>query len=464
MSPGRPEAAADKRIPFEHDYDRLLFSTPVRRLADKTQVFPLERNDGVRTRLTHSHEVSNLARSICNRLLRTSPSCFGGVGDLSQVAPVIMATIGLAHDLGNPPFGHQGERAIGNWFDQNKVLFEFHERDRKEKLKQPVPSMLRNDFLKFEGNAQTLRLLARLQSTSGSNGLNLTAATLAALMKYTVPSHATNEDGAPSKKYGFFASENDVVDWIRRKTGLKEGQRHPLTWLMEACDDTAYSILDIEDAMKKELVSPEDLRVYIDNLFRKSEEGGGLVNQLKDDFEKADAIKADLSRVKEVKISYLRTRLIEKVITGAAEEFLKDQNSILSFQRKKPLLECGTFASDLIDALKRFARTHAYNSSGVLKVELLGAKVISKVMDILWDAISSRKEFMDRSSKRTSPQAAYAYSKISANYRWHFEHETKASKLPIRYHEMQLLTDMVSGMTDSFALELCDSLKVAVDD
>ena len=258
-------------------------------------------------------------------------------------------------------------------------------------------------------------------------------------------------------------SETDVVSWVREQTGLIAGHRHPLTWLMKACDDTAYSILDVEDAIKKDLVSPEDLRAFITKRFFDSTDGGGIVNQLQLDFQKADGAGADLTRVKEIKTSYIRTRLVERVLTGAAEEFLRDRQAILQYGRTKPLLECGGFASELIDALKEFARTHAYNSPNVLQLELQGARVIEGLMNLMWEAITGREDFLNLSSRRHSPQAAYVYSKISGSYRWHFEHDSKDSKLPIRYREMQLLTDMISGMTDRFAVDLYAQLKAATD-
>ncbi|GEP54905.1 deoxyguanosinetriphosphate triphosphohydrolase [Reyranella soli] len=395
-----------------------------------------------------------MARSLGTRILRTNRSCFGDDPTVQESVPVILATVGLAHDLGNPPFGHQGEAAIGKWFARCTPLFDAPGEVVPAAEFTPVASDQRGDFLKFEGNAQTLRLLVRLQNTSGPSGLNLTAGTLAALMKYTVPSHRTAKGNAATKKFGYFASEGDVVDWIREKTGLAAGQRHPLTWLMEASDDAAYSILDVEDAIKKDLVSPEDLRAFIRSKFYETTEGGGLVNQLEQDFKKADETIADLTRIKEIKASYLRTRLVERVLTGAAEEFLKDREAIFSYQRTAPLLECRSFASEVTAALKEFARTHAYNSPDVLRVELQGARVISGLMDLMWDAIASREVFAKLNSRRTSPQAAFVYSKISDSYRWHFEQASGASGLPIRYREMQLLTDMISGMTDRFAVEL----------
>ena len=280
-------------------------------------------------------------------------------------------------------------------------------------------------------------------------------------MKYTVPSSATAKGSAATKKYGFFASEADVVEWVRDATGLAPGQRHPLTWLMEACDDTAYSILDVEDAVKKELISPEDLRAFISSKFYSSTEGGGRVKQLQKDFQKADATNADLSRIREIKTSYIRTRLVETVITGAAEEFIRDRNKILNYTRVNSILECSTFASKLTKALKEFAYTHAYNSPHVLQIELQGARVIEGLMDLMWSAITGRALFSDLRSRRGEPRDAFVYSKMSASYRWHFENDSSGPKLPIRYREMQLLTDMISGMTDRFAVELKAELQAA---
>lgn len=426
----------------------------MRRLADKTQVFPLERNDSVRTRLTHSHEVSNLARSLGNRLVRQNPKLFSDNPEICADVPNILATIGLAHDLGNPPFGHQGEAAIGRWFKDNIAIFDGSELERNYPRFEPVAVADREDFLKFEGNAQTLRLLTRLQNTSGSAGLNLTAGTLAALMKYTVRSSAVDRSKAASKKHGFHAAEQDVVDWIRAETGLQEGQRHPLTWIMEACDDIAYSVLDIEDGIKKGLVSAEDLRAFVVSKFSKTDAGGGLTNQLEDDFQQADKGGSSLSRIKEIKASYIRTRLIEKLMTGAATAFIASRDEIFGHTRTKPLLDDGSFESDLCESLKDFAREHAYKSPEVLRIELQGAQVLNRLMDQMWQAITERSSFESRKSRRTSPAAAYVYSRISDSYRWQFENNADGHKLPTRYCEALLLTDMISGMTDGFAVQL----------
>ena len=230
----------DPRIPQQHDYDRLLFSPPVRRLANKTQVFPLEKNDTVRTRLTHSHEVANLARSMGDRVLVAKPLW----GPHTAEVRAILSAVGLAHDLGNPPFGHEGEKAIGQWFKDNNKVF--------ESASGHIAEAMRPEFTDFEGNAQTIRVVTKLQVSPGGNGLDLTAATLAAMMKYPVTCDLRSKSSQCTKKFGYFECESDLVDWVRSMTGLGSGQRHPLTWLMEAADDTAYSSLDIEDAIKKE--------------------------------------------------------------------------------------------------------------------------------------------------------------------------------------------------------------------
>jgi dGTPase len=155
--------------------------------------------------------------------------------------------------------------------------------------------------------------------------------------------------------------------------------------------------------------------------------------------------------------------LIERVLTGAAEEFLRDRDQIIKHNRTKPLLECGSFTSALIGALKEFGRTHAYNSPAVLGIELQGSRVITGLMDLMWKAITKRESFSDLGSRRPLPQHAYVYSKISSSYRWHFERESGGTGLPIRYREAQLLTDMISGMTDRFAVELHAELKVATN-
>lgn len=443
--------SVEVRTEVERDFDRILFSTPVRRLADKTQVFPLERNDSVRNRLTHSHEVSNLARSIGVSVAFDEEFVPADLKPQRNI-PSLLAAVGLAHDLGNPPFGHQGEYAIQSWFDENRDKWD------NESLDDPM----KQDFLKFEGNAQTIRLLTRLQLINDDYGLNLTYATLAAIMKYP-----TGSDGVPSekkdrdkdvarKKHGYFQSEKTIVEEIWEKTGLKEGVRHPLTFIMEACDDVAYSVLDAEDSVKKGLVSFSDLMSYLEH---HKNEDSAIQRVLKDSCKKHKKYrKENLSPAELNDISMQRFRVfaIGQMINDVREAFLKHKDQIMAGDLKSDLLTVSD-SNRLCEVLKQFDKEHAYVHRSVLEVELTGYNTIRALMDFFWEAITQRKKSDKLGSRRNTPFASYAYNRISENYRRIFESEE--NKMPIRYKEIQLLTDMISGMTDSYALSLYDELK-----
>lgn len=447
---------SDHRSAFEHDYDRLLFSTPVRRLSDKTQVFPLDRNDGVRTRLTHSHEVANLAKSIGNRLINDKiiPNSRSEERDIIS----ILQSIGLAHDLGNPPFGHQGESAISNWFKLNKDwIFDKQTNECKDKLVEVVPERLWDEFLAFEGNAQTIRVISKLQVSTGGNGLNLTAGTIGALMKYTVPADGkVNEKhrdfNASKKKYGYFESEIALVNWMRKFTGLEPGQRHPLTWIMEAADDIAYSVLDIEDAMKKCIMSPDDVLAWSHESL--SEHYDDLLGVFDEKFSLANQAGQSINDVRDIKASYLRTYFIQRLIDEAVAKYTESKEKIDKYDMRLGLLD----ENELCEFLKEIAKKCVFNSTEVLRVEAEGANYLSVIMNFLWDAISSRKDFDDIMSRRNSAVAAYGFSIVSDNYVQAAKDcsmlDRDGNALPMRYRELRLLTDMVAGMTDGFAREL----------
>jgi len=450
---GKPLNAGGDRTEIERDYDRVLFSTPVRRLADKTQVFPLEKNDSVRTRLTHSHEVSNIARSIGVALSHNKDTPFFKV-ELQRDLPSILATVGLAHDIGNPPFGHQGEYAIGDWFKTNAdSVFQFLD-CADETLDDETKKRMRLDFEKFEGNAQALRILTKLQIMNDNFGLNLTCGALAALMKYPGTSEKQDKSKIATKKFGCFHSELDVVEDVWRETGLEEGLRHPLTFLMEASDDIAYSVLDVEDAVKKGLVSYRDLISFLEVDDNGNPEGDAII---KDVVERAEAQhkkhkQANLSpeEVNDLSTQMFRVFAIGNMVTAVISAFIDKQADI----------EAGTLTNDLIsesnaallcEKLKDFAFANAYKHRSVLELELEGHKVIHSIMDMLWPAIESRGDpEEEKKGHPGTPFEKYAYGRISENYRRVFENPNQ--NLPLGYRRCQLLADMVSGMTDSFAL------------
>ncbi|MGC9456765.1 MAG: dGTP triphosphohydrolase [Halothiobacillaceae bacterium] len=440
-------ASGETRTEIERDYDRVLFSTPVRRMADKTQVFPLERNDMVRTRLTHSHEVANLARSV-GIDLAFNHGLGASVKNAPRDIPALLATIGLAHDLGNPPFGHQGEDAIARWFAT-------HQRAVLDSAPELTPAM-KQDFLRFEGNAQTLRLLTKLQLINDDYGLNLTFATLAALMKYTVASDQVRPDQVASRKHGYFQSERHIVEEVREATGLAPGQRHPLTFIMEACDDIAYSVLDAEDAVKKRLVSFSDIVAFLRHAAPDDPMVDAVCSQASQEHKRYRQEQLSPAELNDISMQTFRIRAISALMQAVAETWLQNREAIENGAFESELISRSRAAA-LLDALKQFNWRHAYRHKSVLKVELTGFQVIHGLMDAFWYAITDRIDPRDPASPRRSPLSSYVYGLISENYRRVFE--SPGNDLPLRYREAQLVTDMLAGMTDTYAVSLWEEVR-----
>ncbi|HER35685.1 MAG: dNTP triphosphohydrolase [Halothiobacillaceae bacterium] len=434
------------RTAIERDYDRVLFSTPVRRMADKTQVFPLDRSDSVRTRLTHSHEVANLARSVGIDLV-FNQSIAAGLPEAKRDVPALLATIGLAHDLGNPPFGHQGEDAIARWFEINRATV----------LDDPALSpAMTQDFLRFEGNAQTLRLLTKLQLINDDYGLNLTLASLAALVKYPAASDEIDPARVTHKKHGYFQSESGLMDEVWAGTGLAAGQRHPLTWVMEACDDIAYSVLDAEDAVKKGLLSFSDTIAFLrheapdDPVVAKVCEAAAAEHKAY----RRERLSPD--ELNDISMQTFRIRAIGALMEAIGEVFIESLPAMAEGRFERELVDASR-GGPLLAALKACNWQHAYRHKSVLRVELTGLTVIHGLMDAFWYAITRREQREDPASPRATPLAGYIYQRISENYRRVFE--SPGNPMPIRYREAQLLTDMISGMTDSFAVSLFEEFR-----
>lgn len=445
----------EHRIELERDYDRLLFSTPVRRLADKTQVFPLDPNDSVRTRLTHSHEVANLARGIGTALVydhRDKLQVPETLNPLRSI-PSLLGAISLAHDLGNPPFGHQGEEAIRSWVkrhsrpkSEDAISFDIFDDSGLTKAN-------KLDFLNFEGNAQSLRLLTRLQILNDDYGLNMSYAFLAALMKYPVGSDKTDKTSQARKKFNFFQSEAPIVKEVWEQTGLSEGVRHPLTCVMEACDDIAYSILDIEDAAKKGLVSFHDVLAWLRHV-PIDETITRLVGKATERDKEYRTLPISSSELSDISMQMLRVDAIGSMVTSATEAFVENIEAILSGEFDKELIAVSG-AANLWRALKSFGRKHAYSHRSVLEVELEGHRTIHALMDDFWKAIRDRDQGAEIDADKRTPFSSYVFSRISENYR----RAATRSKMPMRYCELQLITDMISGMTDSYAISLRTELE-----
>lgn len=420
------------RTELERDYDRILFATPTRRLADKTQVFPMEENDSVRTRLTHSHEVSNLARSIGIQLAFIYPEKIFGQSherlDVKRNVPALLAAVGLAHDLGNPPFGHQGETAIQQWFQENSS------------------ENIEADFTEFDGNAQTFRLLTRLQLLNDQFGLNLTIATLSALIKY--PTIYGGSDKFERKKDGIFRSEAEIVNEVWEHTGLKAGVRHPLAYVMEACDDIAYSVIDAEDTVKKGYASFYDLMDYLETANDNDSSINDIVKKSREQNEKFKNLGLSSRELNEVSMQMFRVKAISEMVTAATETFVQYSDEIMTgrMSGKFELIKeskCTAFCK----ATKNFDRLHGFNHRDVLRLELQGSNYIKNTMTMLWKGIKNAENLND-------PFEKYAYESISENYRRIYEKTEKSN-----YNKRQLLCDAISGMTESYLVKKHDELK-----
>ncbi len=410
----------------------------------------MDANDGVRTRFTHSHEVANLAKSIGTRVAKESRStAFGGI-DLHEVVQPILSSIGLAHDLGNPPFGHRGEVAIGQWFERRKDWIFTHFEEDGEGLEHVVLANWRPEFTEFDGNPQTFRVLTKLQTSYHLAGLDLTAATLSASLKYPVDANGRMPKQLSIKKAGYFDADREIVEWVRAETGLAEGQRHPLTWIMESCDDIAYSVLDVDDLLKKSIISPDDVLVVLKHTSIVKDLPS--IAKLEAKFREINDVTRRAEIRRDIKEQYVRAYMIEALINDASDAYLTNMDAIDAYELAVPLME----HNPLCDALKGIAQKYGFAHSDVLRSEALGAAAIDGLMSTFWSAISNRKKPEDLMSKRLGARDRYAFSLISPNYLESAcrEAEERGCKgKPVsRYHELRLLTDMVSGMTDNFAI------------
>jgi dGTPase len=442
---GQPSsrAATEQRDEFERDYGRTLYSTPVRRLRDKAQVYPLEAHDFVRTRLAHSLEVSSVARNLASDAARRVPdefakSHFPAIG-------TIAATCGLIHDLGNPPFGHAGELAMSTWFNKK-----YKADSRIHILKQG--SQYYEDFSQFEGNAQTLRLVARLQVLADFHGLNLTCATFGAACKYTVPSHkASRQSGNHDhRKPGFFASEQNTIQQVTEILGVPPETRHPITFLVEAADDIVYSAVDLEDGIKKGLLSWDEVE---QKLKAKCEECEALDKALTRTHEQIDPAGFKGKTRDDAMAQAFRTHAIGETVPSAVAVFLKNYDAIMEGAYHRELVADPSAATwTLVKACKDILKEEVYHDYDILRLEVMGREIIHDLMDLFWEAASVITP--GKLTTATYPEKIYLL--ISENYRRVFEDSFRMARevgdeAKEMYARLQLVTDQVAGMTDTFA-------------
>lgn len=425
---GGREHPGGTRTDYQRDYDRIVFSTAFRRLHDKTQVFPLPENDLVHSRLTHSLEVSCVGRSlgamVGQTLTQRHPELLERGLDARAFGDIVAAAC-LAHDLGNPPFGHAGEDAIGAWFREHPQVTKDLSRAERE------------DLERFEGNAQGFRIVTRLQMPERP-GLQLTMATLAAFGKYPRTSGPRPAGrGAGAKKHGVFQSELSHLVSVAEAVGLEAWsekvsddleimgwQRHPLAFLMEAADDICYSILDIEDGFRLGHVAYQEAA---DRL-------GALVAA-----DPSYTPRTPNGRTEEKEtIAYLRAKAINQLARQVCEAFVDAEETLLEGKMQAPLADQVPSAADLKD-VTRFTLETCYRARDVVEIELAGYEVLSALLEDFVPAVLEKKSLRQRKLLDLLPDPI------------------PEDATP--YERILRVTDHLSGMTDRYAISTFRKLR-----
>ncbi|MBQ8754975.1 MAG: deoxyguanosinetriphosphate triphosphohydrolase [Lentisphaeria bacterium] len=422
------------RSPFQRDFDRIVFCSSFRRLQDKTQVFPLAKADYVRTRLTHSLETSSIGRSLGTAAGAYLCDNF----DLGEIQPsdigAIVASACLAHDIGNPPLGHAGEEAIRHWFTHSPVAADMRGVMSEEQSA---------DIEQFEGNAQGFRVLTRLEMPDQNGGMQLTCATLAAFAKYPSASKVpVRPAGVAGKKYNFFRSEAGFFHEVAESTGMISAgpdawQRHPLAYLVEAADDIAYRIVDFEDGQRLGLVDYGELeRLFLEIIDseRSAEYVGSIQNPVR-------------------KTEFLRAQVIGKLVGQAVQVFTEHLDELLNGTLAKPLLAYIPCQEPLERIQKRSSRD-IYNHRRVAEVVGAGFELVSGMLDIFVPCVNEMAV-----ERRGGAKASYRSRRLFyllpeaemclVNEKWATD----------PYTRLLSVLDYVSGMTDSYAVDLYQKLK-----
>lgn len=418
--------AEHDRTAFQKDVDRIIFSSAFRRLQDKTQVFPLAQNDYVRTRLTHSLEVSSVGRSLGTLVGKHITTGYHLTHINAEDFGSIVAAACLAHDIGNPPFGHFGEEAIRAFFNERAI---------GQRILQQVSDDEKRDLCQFEGNAQGFRILTQLQNPDIAGGMQLTYATLGAFTKYPCTQIHINTSRIANKKNGLLQGDLPYFSEIAEQLGLLQYDdnawaRHPLVYLMEAADDICYAIIDIEDAYQ---IRQIDFQTAYDLLYP-------LAQQLN-----VDALPKMQSNSD--KLSYLRAKAIGSLVLQAVDTFMANEKQILSGDYHHAI--CKDIASaDELAALTRYAAKHIYSGSAVVETEIAGYRILGDLLEMLCEAAE------DIALSQQSNHNPKAYSKMLINLlptRFVGDHR----QFDISCYERTLkIIDYVSGMTDSYAVSL----------
>jgi dGTPase len=414
------------RSQFQRDYDRIIFSSPFRRLQNKTQVFPLPGSVFVHNRLTHSLEVASVGRSLgtilANHLKKEEET--KACPFLDEIGNIVSAAC-LAHDLGNPSFGHSGEKAISRYFTDG---------DGKQYQEMMTPLQW-CDLIHFEGNANAFRILTNIFHGKLESQFALTYSTLAALVKYPCESVAGHrKENVYTKKYGFFASECDTYRKIADKLGIIQFQdsplvcyRHPLTFLVEAADDICYYIIDLEDSHRLGIFSDDEV--------------SGLMTGLLGEDAQQTRRRADEIFDSNDKISFLRAKCINSLINECSSVFIRHLPAIMEGTFNKSLTDCLPLPfQHSLKKIDTISIEKIYNYKSVVEKEIAGYKVMSGLLEEFVPAVMNGSNHYHDKLQQLIPSQF-----------------TPADDTP--YARIQSVLDFVSGMTDLYAVELFRKIK-----
>lgn len=453
---GSSQPSADLRSEFEKDYHRIIGSASFRRLQDKTQVFPLDKSDFIRTRLTHSLEVSSFGKSLGQNIgeylmtYRKDPSF--NWKRKEEICSILQCA-GLIHDIGNPPFGHFGEIVIREWFMRNIPEMTF----KGEKVEQLLTEQMKQDFYHFEGNAQALRLVTKLHYLVDENGMNLTYALLNTIVKYPVTSTGSDKTtgNIKDKKMGFYYADQEIYEAIARETGT-EGKRHPLTFILEAADDIAYNTADIEDAFVKGFISYNELKEELRALSQ--EDPNNPFNALeKLERKYQSGLRRGVKNPEEYAVKNWIVQVQGFLINCATYGFTSNYETIMAGTYGKDIFH-GTYGEKLIHLLGDMAYRRVFTTPAIYKMEMSESVILNFLMNKFVKAVL----YYDTDVKLGEIDKRVV-SFISENYKsaYHKQAEGKSEEEKL-YLRLLLVTDYICGMTDSYAKRLYQEMNAII--
>ena len=447
---------------LEKDYKAIISSAAFRRLQDKTQVFPLDKSDFVRTRLTHSLEVSTIGRQLGIMITRNAtgylPDDFknkDGKDKLVEKIPEVLSCAGLLHDLGNPPFGHFGEVVIGDWFKNEFQKEEFCY--KKIAIRELLTEQMQSDLKNFEGNAQALRILSKIRNKGKSHEINLTTGVIGALIKYPTDSlHVTNKKDPDIRRHklGYYLAEQETFEKVSKETGTwideKNVARHPLTFLMEAADDIAYSTADLEDALKKKMFSLKEFIAYFKGNLEDDEKAQLLIKDLERRLENVQDEESEMIAFQNW-MDYARGWFMYCVTYS----FSRNYKSIMNGEFQRELIQ-GTFHEKSMKIFKNAMVEFVYEQPEIVKLELSAKKIISTLLDDFIYAVI----YMDETEEeyKNHQFQKKLCSLIPDNLKADYEKAKTNDEGYNLYLRMLMITDFISGMTDSYAKNLYQEL------